>query len=88
MQKLTKNEFGLSSKHELWNKIKELEALLESNNLTFMCNQSDFDALNQHIHDLDQEISILKLENEKLRSHNDFLLSQLSGYSPKTINFK
>lgn len=87
MQKLTKNEFGLSSKHELWNRIKELENLLDSTNLTFICNQRDIDALNQDIHDLLQELSLVKLENEKLRSHNDFLLSQLSGYSPNNINF-
>lgn len=85
---LTKNEFGLSSKHELWNRIKELENLIESRDMSLLCNQSSFNELNLELKDAHATIDLLMLEVEKLKCHNDFLLSQLSGYSPQSLTIK
>lgn len=79
MKKLTKNEFGLSSKHELWNRIKELEDKLQSHELTYLCVSRDYDLLKQELTDANATIDCFMQEIEKLKRHNDYLLTLLSS---------
>lgn len=87
MDKLTKNEYGLTSKHDLWKKIKSLEKQVESLQLTILCNESTFNELNLELKDAYSTNDALMLEVEKLKRYNDFLLSHLPGRPPKRIYF-
>lgn len=84
MEKLTKSEFGLSSKHELWNRIKELEDLLRSRDFTILCLQGTFDEINRDLADANSRIAYLEAENAKLIRQNDYLLTLLSSYPQST----
>ena len=89
MKKLTKNEFGLSSKHDLWNRIKELEDLLRSRDLSLICVESTFDDLNRELTDIKNRFNAIVEENAKLLRHNDYLLSLLSiDYEKNKIDLK
>lgn len=87
MDKLSKHDFALTSKHELWNRIKDLEKEIESLRLTIRCIDGAYDELQLETWDLREKLQFLKNENNQLRSHNYYLLSQLSGQSIHTINF-
>lgn len=84
MEKLTKSEFGLSSKHELWNRIKEIEDLLRSRDFTILCIQGTFDEINRDLADANSRIAYLEAENAKLIRQNDYLLTLLSSYPQST----
>lgn len=88
MKKLSKNEFGVTSKHDLWNRIKELEDQLRSKDLSLICVSGDFDDLNQELTDAKKLCECLKQEVQKLKRHNDYLLTLLSSYpQSSTIKF-
>lgn len=88
MEKLTKHQFALTSKHDLWKRIKSLEKQVESLQLTIFCNESTFNELNLELNDAHATIDLLMQEVQTLKRHNHFLLSHLSGTSPKKIYFK